>query len=46
MNGLLGASLGTLFPFLMTTLGSAMVFFFRKEMKSGVQRIFWDLPLV
>ncbi len=40
MNGLLGASLGTLFPFLMTTLGSAMVFFFRKEMKSGVQRIF------
>lgn len=40
MNGLLGASLGTLFPFLMTTLGSAMVFFFRKGMKSGVQRIF------
>lgn len=32
--------LGTSFIFLMTTLGSAMVFFFRREIKEDIQRIF------
>ncbi|NME35259.1 ZIP family metal transporter [Fusobacterium sp. FSA-380-WT-3A] len=32
--------LGTTFIFLMTTLGSSMVFFFKKEIKDNVQRIF------
>ena len=40
MEGIYAAAVGTLLPFLMTTLGAAMVFFFRKEVGSGVQRIF------
>lgn len=36
----LWAAAGTGFTFLMTTLGAAMVFFFRKEINHGVQRIF------
>ena len=40
MNLITGAALGTLLPFFMTTLGSAMVFLFRKEIKPGIQRIF------
>ncbi|MEN6469942.1 MAG: ZIP family metal transporter [Clostridiaceae bacterium] len=39
-NALLWAAGGTGFTFLMTTLGAAMVFLFRKSMKEGVQRIF------
>lgn len=37
---LLWASAGTGFTFLMTTLGAAVVFFFRKKMNEGIQRIF------
>lgn len=40
MNALLWAALGTGFTFLMTTLGSAMVFMFRKEMNGQIQKIF------
>lgn len=40
MNPILWAAIGTGFTFLMTTLGAAMVFFFRKEMKDGIQRAF------
>ncbi|MEA5084136.1 MAG: ZIP family metal transporter [Lachnospiraceae bacterium] len=40
MNALLWAAGGTGFTFLMTTLGSAMVFMFRKEMNDRVQKIF------
>lgn len=40
MNALLWAAVGTGFTFLMTTLGSAMVFMFRKEMNDRVQKIF------
>jgi ZIP family zinc transporter len=36
----LWAAAGTGFTFLMTTLGAAMVFFFRKEINRGVQRVF------
>jgi len=39
-QALLYASAGTGFTFLMTTLGAAMVFFFRKQMSGGVQKIF------
>ena len=39
-TALLWAAGGTGFTFLMTALGSAMVFFFRKEMKMDVQRLF------
>ena len=39
-QALLWASAGTGFTFLMTTLGAAMVFIFRKEMSGGVQKIF------
>ena len=34
------AALGTGFTFLMTALGAALVFFFRKEIKPNVQRVF------
>ena len=34
------AAMGTGFTFLMTTLGSAVVFFFRKTVNGHVQRIF------
>ncbi len=37
---ILWAAGGTGFTFLMTTLGAAMVFFFRKEIHHGVQRVF------
>lgn len=37
---ILWAAVGTGFTFLMTTLGSAMVFFFRKEVNASVQHIF------
>ena len=40
MQPVLWASVGTGVTFLMTTLGSAMVFFFRKTIKDKVQRIF------
>lgn len=39
-QALLYASAGTGFTFLMTTLGAAMVFFFRRQMSGGVQKIF------
>ena len=39
-QALLYASAGTGFTFLMTTLGAAMVFFFRKQMTGGVQKVF------
>ncbi len=39
-KALLWAAGGTGFTFLMTSLGAAMVFFFRKTMKEGVQRVF------
>jgi ZIP family zinc transporter len=37
---ILWAAAGTGFTFLMTALGSAMVFFFRKEISRNVQRVF------
>lgn len=40
MNAVFMALGGTGFTFLMTTLGAAVVFVFRKEMKEDVQRIF------
>lgn len=40
MNALLWAASGTGFTFLMTTLGAAVVFMFRKEMGEQVQKIF------
>lgn len=40
MNALLWAAGGTGFTFLMTTLGAAMVFFFRRTLGNTVQRIF------
>lgn len=40
MQAVLWASLGTGFTFLMTTLGAAMVFFFRKTVSTRIQRIF------
>ena len=39
-QALLWAAAGTGFTFLMTALGSAMVFIFRKEMTGGIQKIF------
>lgn len=39
-ESLLWAASGTGFTFALTTLGSAMVFFFRKSFHAGVQRIF------
>ncbi len=39
-QALLYASAGTGFTFLMTTLGAAMVFFFRKQMSGNAQKIF------
>ncbi len=39
-QALLWAAAGTGFTFLMTTLGAAMVFIFRKEMTGGIQKIF------
>ncbi len=38
-NALLLAGAGTGFTFLMTTLGAAVVFFFRKAMSSGIQKV-------
>ena len=43
MNTLSSAAVGMLLPFLMTTLGAAMVFFFRKEVKAGIQRVFFGV---
>lgn len=40
MHPVLLASVGTGFTFLMTTLGASVVFFFRKQLKDSVQRIF------
>lgn len=40
MKGLLYASLGTGFTFLMTTLGSALVYLFKKEPDNKTQRVF------
>ena len=40
MNTLLYPLFGTLFTFLMTTLGSALVFFFKDEVKSFYQQLF------
>lgn len=40
MDSLLWAACGTGFTFFMTTLGSAMVFMFRKKMNDQVQKIF------
>lgn len=39
-NSFLWALLGTGFTFLMTTLGAAMVFFFKGKMNGSIQRIF------
>jgi len=39
VNTILRVLQGTGFAFLMTTLGSALVFFFRKEIKESVQRV-------
>ena len=39
-NTLLSAAIGTGFTFLMTSLGAALVFFFRKQPGPGLQRIF------
>lgn len=39
-NGMIWALGGTGFTFLMTTLGAAMVFFFRKAMHANVQKVF------
>ena len=39
-QALLYASAGTGFTFLMTTLGAAMVFFFRKTMSGTAQKVF------
>jgi ZIP family zinc transporter len=39
-QALLWAAAGTGFTFLMTALGAAMVFIFRKEMTGGIQKIF------
>lgn len=39
-NSLLWAISGTGFTFLMTTLGAAMVFLFRKEMNGNIQKVF------
>ncbi len=36
----LAALQGTGFTFLMTTLGASLVFFFRKEISAGIQRVF------
>ena len=40
MNTLLYPLFGTLFTFLMTTLGSALVFFFKDEIKDFYQQLF------
>lgn len=40
MNAIVWAAAGTGFTFLMTTLGAAIVFFFRKEFNPKIQRIF------
>ena len=40
MNTLLYPLFGTLFTFLMTTLGSALIFFFKDEVKSFYQQLF------
>ena len=39
-QAILWAAGGTGFTFLMTALGAALVFFFRREMSEGVQRVF------
>ena len=39
-NALLFAVAGTGFTFFMTTLGAAVVFFFRKKMRTGIQKVF------
>ncbi len=39
-QALLWAACGTGFTFLMTTIGAALVFFFRKEISAGFQRVF------
>ena len=40
MKTLLWAAGGTGFTFAMTTLGSAVVFFFKNQMRMGIQKIF------
>lgn len=40
MQTLLWAAGGTGFPFLMTALGAAVVFFFKERISSNIQRIF------
>ena len=40
MQTVLAALQGTGFTFLMTTLGASLVFFFRKEISTGIQRVF------
>lgn len=39
-NPIIGALSGTAFTFFMTALGSALVFFFKKEIKNNMQQIF------
>ncbi len=39
-NAILWALTGTGFTFLMTTLGAAMVFFFKKQVSANIQKIF------
>ena len=43
MNTILYPLLGTLFTFLMTTLGSALVFFFKDEIKDFYQQLFFRI---
>lgn len=40
MQPILWAAIGTGFTFLMTSLGAALVFFFKKEATAGMQRVF------
>ena len=40
MNKELWTSLGVIFIFLMTTLGSALVFFFKKDLSPNFKKIF------
>ena len=40
MQAILWAAGGTVFTFLMTALGAAVVFFFRSRIRAGIQRVF------
>ena len=46
MQSVLWAAGGTGFTFLMTSLGAAMVFFFRKKSNVNIQRVFLGFAAV